>query len=76
MTLYRLESRQNRRAHPHRPFTGLIVGSLENPVALLSHSLCHLLKIDVATRDEIEAEIDAGEFDGYRVWSQDFSGGD
>ncbi|WP_440769197.1 succinylglutamate desuccinylase/aspartoacylase family protein [Natronorubrum sp. DTA28] len=58
------------------PFTGLIVGSLENPVALPGHPLCHLLKIDAETRDEIEAEIDAGEFDGYRVWNQDFSSDD
>ena len=55
------------------PFIGLIVGSLENPVALPGHPLCHLLEIDPETRAEIEAEIDAGEFDGYRVPNRDFS---
>ena len=54
------------------PFTGLIVGSLENPVALPGHPLCHLLELDSETRDEIEREIKTGEFDGYRVWNQDF----
>ena len=58
------------------PFTGLIVGSLENPVALPGHPLCHLLKIDPAARAEIESEIDAGEFDGYRVPNRDFSSDD
>jgi predicted deacylase len=49
------------------PFTGIIVGVLENPVALPGHPLCHLARIDDETHAEIEAEIDRGEFDGYRM---------
>ncbi|WP_290817916.1 succinylglutamate desuccinylase/aspartoacylase family protein [Halovivax sp.] len=49
------------------PFTGLIVGVLENPVALPGHPVCHLLRLDADTRDEIEREIETGEFDGYRI---------
>lgn len=48
------------------PFTGLIVGVLENPIALPGHPLCHLVRLDRVTRDEIEREIETGEFDGYR----------
>ena len=48
------------------PFTGLVVGVLENPVALPGHPLCHLVRVDAETRDEIEREIESGEFDGYR----------
>lgn len=54
------------------PFTGLIVGSLENPVALPGHPLCHLVRIDAETRVEIEREIQRGEFDGYRVHGRDW----
>jgi hypothetical protein len=49
------------------PFTGLLVGVLENPVALPGHPLCHLVRVDDATATEIEAEIERGEFDGYRA---------
>ncbi|WP_254824278.1 succinylglutamate desuccinylase/aspartoacylase family protein [Haloglomus halophilum] len=49
------------------PFTGLLVGVLENPVALPGHPLCHLARVAEATADEIEAEIERGEFDGYRA---------
>lgn len=52
------------------PFTGLIVGVLENPVALPGHPLCHLVRISVETREEIEREISLGEFDGYREYGQ------
>ncbi|MBV0923913.1 succinylglutamate desuccinylase/aspartoacylase family protein [Halomicroarcula limicola] len=48
------------------PFTGILVGVLENPVAQPGHPLCHLVRIDETTHDEIVAEIDRGEFDGYR----------
>ena len=51
------------------PFTGLIVGVLENPIAAPGHPLCHLVRIDAETRDEIEREIKAGEFDGYRTYT-------
>ncbi|WP_254861829.1 succinylglutamate desuccinylase/aspartoacylase family protein [Halovivax gelatinilyticus] len=54
------------------PFSGLIVGFRENPVALPGHPLCHFLELDEETYDVIEAEIAAGEFDGYRVGDQDF----
>jgi len=49
------------------PFTGIIVGVLENPVAQPGHPLCHLARIDDETHAEIEAEIARGEFDGYRL---------
>jgi hypothetical protein len=49
------------------PFTGLLVGVLETPVALPGHPLCHLARTDEETREEIEAEIQRGEFDGYRA---------
>nr|WP_254536932.1 succinylglutamate desuccinylase/aspartoacylase family protein [Halomarina sp. BCD28] len=49
------------------PFTGLVVGVLENPVAAPGHPLCHLVRIDETTHQEIRAEIDRGEFDGYRM---------
>jgi predicted deacylase len=52
------------------PFTGLIVGVLENPVALPGHPLCHLVRISAETRTEIEREIERGEFDGYRSYGQ------
>jgi predicted deacylase len=49
------------------PFDGLIVGLLENPVALPGHPLCHLVRLDPRTLAEIEAEIADGEFDGTRL---------
>ena len=52
------------------PFTGLIVGVLENPVALPGHPICHLVRISGETREEIEREISRGEFDGYRSYGQ------
>jgi hypothetical protein len=52
------------------PFTGLIVGVLENPVALPGHPICHLVRISSETREEIEREIGRGEFDGYRSYGQ------
>ncbi|MFB6141049.1 MAG: succinylglutamate desuccinylase/aspartoacylase family protein [Halosimplex sp.] len=52
------------------PFTGLIVGVLENPVALPGHPICHLVRISPETREEIEREIGRGEFDGYRSYGQ------
>ena len=54
------------------PFTGLIVGFRENPVALPGHPLCHIVEIDRETHDVIESEIASGEFDGYRAQDQDF----
>jgi hypothetical protein len=52
------------------PFTGLIVGVLENPVALPGHPLCHLVQVDADTREEIEREMARGEFEGYRSYGQ------
>jgi hypothetical protein len=52
------------------PFTGLIVGVLENPVALPGHPVCHLVRISPETREQIEREISRGEFDGYRSYGQ------
>ncbi|MFC7044489.1 succinylglutamate desuccinylase/aspartoacylase family protein [Halobacteriaceae archaeon GCM10025711] len=49
------------------PFTGLIVGVLENPVALPGHPLVHMVGVDRETKAEIAAEIDRGEFDDYRL---------
>ena len=54
------------------PFTGLIVGSRENPVASPGHPLCHILEIDRETHDTIEREIESGQFDGYQVPDRDF----
>lgn len=47
--------------------TGLHVGVRENPVAQPDHPLCHLVRLDEETTDDIEAEIANGEFDGYRA---------
>ena len=44
------------------PFTGLVVGTLENPVAAPGHPLCHLVGVSEETRHEIEREIERGEF--------------
>jgi len=52
------------------PFTGLIVGVLENPVALPGHPICHLVRVSDETHAEIEREITRGEFDGYRSYGQ------
>ena len=52
------------------PFTGLIVGVLENPVALPGHPICHLVRISAETRERIEREVRRGEFDGYRSYGQ------
>jgi len=52
------------------PFAGLIVGVLENPVALPGHPLCHFVRVDRDTHDEIRREIRRGEFDGYRSYGQ------
>ncbi|ELZ26593.1 succinylglutamate desuccinylase/aspartoacylase [Halogeometricum pallidum JCM 14848] len=50
------------------PFTGLIIGVLQNPVAAPGHPLCHLVSVDKKTLTEIEREIAAGEF-SERPWS-------
>ena len=50
------------------PFTGLVVGVLQNPVAAPGHPLCHLVGVDESTRTEIEREIEAGEF-SERPWT-------
>lgn len=49
------------------PFTGILVGVLENPVALSGHPPCHVARIDAEPHAEVEAETDRGEFDGYRM---------
>lgn len=36
-------------------------------MALPGHPLCHLVRIDEETSEEIEREISTGEFDGYRA---------
>ena len=38
------------------PFTGLLVGTLENPLVYPGNPLCHLVKLDVRTRRAIEHE--------------------
>ncbi|MFB6131701.1 MAG: succinylglutamate desuccinylase/aspartoacylase family protein [Salinigranum sp.] len=50
------------------PFTGLVVGVLQNPVAAPGHPLCHLVSLDAETLAEIEREIEAGEFTE-RAWA-------
>jgi predicted deacylase len=37
------------------PFTGLLVGVLENPVVYPGNPLCHLVELDEETRDIVEA---------------------
>ena len=44
------------------PFTGLLVGVLQNPVAAPGHPLCHLVGVGGGTLAEIEREIESGEF--------------
>lgn len=44
------------------PFTGLLVGVLQNPVAAPGHPLCHLVSVGGDTLAEIEREIESGEF--------------
>jgi len=58
--LHHHEPLQNGGARDRGPFDGLIVGSLENPVAAPGHPLCHVVKLDAETRREIEREIDNG----------------
>jgi predicted deacylase len=53
---------KSRERRVEAPFTGLIVGVLQNPVAAPGHPLCHLVSVDAATVDEIEREIASGEF--------------
>ena len=50
------------------PFTGLVIGVLQNPVAAPGHPLCHFVSVDDATREEIEREVEAGEF-SERPWA-------
>ncbi len=54
------------------PFTGLVVGVLENPVALPGHPLVHFVRMDDATADEVAAEIARGEFDDFRPTGAQF----
>jgi predicted deacylase len=57
------------------PFTGLIVGILENPLAQPGHPLCHLVRLDEDTTRAVETEIERGDAGGYRAdglrWSGD-----
>jgi hypothetical protein len=66
---------ESERHEVRAPFTGLLVGVLENPVAVPGHPLCHLVRTERSTRREIEAEIRRGEFVGYREsgfeWTDD-----
>ncbi len=57
------------------PFTGLIVGILENPVALPGHPLCHMVRLDPETLEEVEAEVERGELEGYRTFGSRWIGG-
>ncbi|KAB1196824.1 MULTISPECIES: succinylglutamate desuccinylase/aspartoacylase family protein [Haloferax] len=59
---------KTRETRVEAPFTGLVVGVLQNPVAAPGHPLCHLVSVDDATLREIEREIEAGEFTE-RPWS-------
>lgn len=43
------------REHVSAPFTGLILGVLENPVVYPGNPLCHLVELDVDTRRVIES---------------------
>ena len=48
------------------PFTGLVVGALESPVAFPGHPLCHFVRVDEETAAIIHEDIDRGRFDIYR----------
>ena len=50
------------------PFTGLLVGVLQNPVAAPGHPVAHLVGVAGETLDEIEREIESGEF-SERPWA-------
>lgn len=50
------------------PFTGLVVGVLQNPVAAPGHPLCHLVSVSADTAAEIERGIQSGEF-SERPWA-------
>ncbi|SHG81750.1 succinylglutamate desuccinylase/aspartoacylase family protein [Halobaculum gomorrense] len=50
------------------PFTGVVVGALQNPVAAPGHPLCHLVSVDEGTAAEIQREVDSGEF-SERPWA-------
>ena len=38
------------------PFTGLLVGTLENPVVSPGNPICHVVELEEATRERIEAQ--------------------
>jgi hypothetical protein len=42
--------------HVEAPFTGLLVGLLENPVVYPGNPLCHLVELDASTRRVLERE--------------------
>ncbi|WP_418279908.1 succinylglutamate desuccinylase/aspartoacylase family protein [Halorubrum sp. DTA98] len=50
------------------PFTGLLVGVLQNPVAAPGHPVAHLVSVGGETLAEIEREIESGEF-SERPWA-------
>jgi hypothetical protein len=52
------------------PFIGLIAGVLENPVTLCGHPICHLARISAEMREEIERELETGDFGSYRSYGQ------
>ena len=59
---------QTREVTVEAPFTGLVVGVLQNPVAAPGHPLCHLVSVTEGTAAEIEREIRSGEF-SERPWA-------
>ncbi|MFC7130628.1 succinylglutamate desuccinylase/aspartoacylase family protein [Haloferax chudinovii] len=48
------------------PFTGIVVGVLECPLAYPGHPLCHFVRVDEETADIIRGDIERGVFDVYR----------
>jgi hypothetical protein len=44
--------------HVEAPFTGLLVGALENPLVYPGNPLCHLVQLDERTRRAIERNGD------------------
>lgn len=48
------------------PFTGLVIGALESPVAYPGHPLCHFVRVDQETAAIIREDIAVGVFDVYR----------
>lgn len=55
----------DREGRVRAPFTGLVIGAFERGVAYPGHPLCHFVRLDEATAEIIEEDIDRGRFEVY-----------